>query len=111
MLLRAQVLPEEGGPPKLSIQDIIPLDKARVNYPTLIAIRVRLGANGNGEKADELNALFARKRGETELRLRLEKPSDFSVILDVPVKVRPDKEFKAEIARICGPESIEELAR
>jgi DNA polymerase-3 subunit alpha len=62
------------------------------------------------DKAEALNQLFARKRGETEVRLRLEKPRDFSVILDVAPKVRPDKEFWAEVERICGPESMEILA-
>ena len=62
------------------------------------------------DKAEQLNQLFARKRGETEVRLRLEKPRDFSVILDVAPKVRPDKEFWAEVERICGPESVEVLA-
>jgi hypothetical protein len=32
------------------------------------------------------------------------------VILDVPAKVRPDKEFKAELVRICGGDSLEVLA-
>jgi DNA polymerase-3 subunit alpha len=97
------------------VQDIIPLAVARVNLPTLISIRVGVGMNGthaNGamDKAEALNQLFARKRGETEVRLRLEKPRDFSVILDVTPKVRPDKEFWAEVERICGPESLEVLA-
>ena len=115
VLVRGLVLPEENSPPKISIQDIVPLAVARVNLPTLISIRVGVGGNGNGangnvDKAEALNQLFARKRGETEVRLRLEKPRDFSVILDVAPKVRPDKEFKAEVERICGPESMEILA-
>ncbi len=114
VLVRGLVLPEENSPPKISIQDIIPLQVARVNLPTLISIRVGVGVNGTSgvsmDKAEALNQLFARKRGETEVRLRLEKPRDFSVILDVAPKVRPDKEFWAEVERICGPESLEILA-
>ena len=113
MLVRAQVLPEDNAPPKLSIQDLVPLELARVNLPTLISIRVNLGSNGNSngltDKAAALHELFTRKQGATEVRLRIEKPRDFSVILDVPAKVRPDKEFKAEVERICGPEAIEVL--
>jgi hypothetical protein len=30
--------------------------------------------------------------------------------LDIPAKVRPDKEFKAAVAEICGPECIERIA-
>jgi DNA polymerase-3 subunit alpha len=120
VLVRGLVLPEENGPPKISIQDLVPLKVARVNLPTLISIRVGLSVNGNGvngnggngylDKAEALNQLFERKRGETEVRLRLEKPRDFSVILDVAPRVRPDKEFWAEVERICGPESLEVLA-
>jgi DNA polymerase-3 subunit alpha len=111
VLVRAQVLPEESGPPKLSVQDIVPLENARVNYPTLISIRVPLAANGGAEKAEEYRRLFSRKPGDTQVRLRLEKPGDFSVILDVPEKVRPDREFYAESARISKTsEAIEILA-
>jgi DNA polymerase-3 subunit alpha len=110
VLVRGLVLPEENGPPKISIQDIVPLQVARLDLPRLISIRVAVGTNGAVDKAEALNQLFARKRGETEVRLRLEKPRDFSVILDVSVKVRPDKEFWAEVERICGPESGEILA-
>ncbi len=66
--------------------------------------------NGVVDKAEELNQLFTKKSGNTEVRFRLEKPRDFSVILDVTRKVRPDKEFWAEVERICGPESVEVLA-
>jgi DNA polymerase-3 subunit alpha len=110
VLVKALVLPEENAPPKLSIQDITNLAVARVNLPTLISIRVGVGSNGTVDKAEALQQLFAKKQGETEVRLRLEKPRDFSVILDVTPKVRPDKEFWAEIERICGPEAGEILA-
>ncbi|MBS1877278.1 MAG: DNA polymerase III subunit alpha [Acidobacteria bacterium] len=108
VLVKAVVFPEENAPPKLSVQDIIALENVRVDLPTVIAIRVNI-ANGGG-KADELNQLFQRKSGPTAVRLRIDKPRDFSVILDIPVKVRPDREFKAEVARICGPEALEVVA-
>jgi DNA polymerase-3 subunit alpha len=111
VLVRATVLPEENAPPKISVQDIVPLENARVDYPTLISIRVWLGSNGNGQKSELLNELFRRKPGQTEVRLRLEKPRDFSLIFDLPLRVRPDKEFCAEVARICGSEAMEVLAR
>ena len=110
VLIRASILPEEGAPPKLSVQDITPLDNARVNLPSLISIRVHLGGKSAADRATELNQLFQRKPGSTEVRLRLEKPRDFSIIMDVPARVRPDREFQAEVKRICGDESIEVLA-
>ncbi|HKW97403.1 MAG TPA: DNA polymerase III subunit alpha [Bryobacteraceae bacterium] len=109
VLVRALVLPEENAAPKISIQEITPLDVARVPLPSLISIRVWLGRNG-GDRAASLNDLFVRKPGETQVRLRLESPRDFTVILDVPAKVRPDREFCAEIEKLCGAEAIEVLA-
>ena len=110
MLIRGLVLPEDGAPPKISIQSMVTLENAAVSLPSLISIRIPVGANGATGKAVELQSLFTRKPGGASVRLRLEKSRDFSVILDVATKVRPDKEFKAEVERICGPESVEVLA-
>jgi DNA polymerase-3 subunit alpha len=106
-------MPEEGGPPKLSIQEIIALDDARVDLPSLLAIRIRLSAgtpNGAQAKAEQLQELFARKPGQAQIRLRLEKPKDFALTLDVAARVRPDREFVSEVKRICGEESLEIMA-
>ena len=109
VLVRALVLPEENAPPKVSVQDIVPLEVARIPLPSLISIRVWIGRNG-GDRAASLSDLFQRKPGDTQVRLRLESPRDFTVILDVPAKVRPDREFRAEIEKLCGSEAIEVLA-
>ncbi len=110
VLIRAAILPEEGGPPKLSIQDMVSLEDARVDLPSLISIRIWLKDESSTEKANALDELFLRKTGSTMVRLRVEKPRDFSVIMDVDRKVRPDREFRAEIEKICGPDSMEILA-
>ncbi len=110
VFVRATALPEEGGPPKLSIQEMVKLEDARLDLPSLISIRIWLKDESSSEKANALNELFVRKSGSTEVRLRLEKPRDFSVVMDVATKVRPDREFRSEIEKICGPECIEVLA-
>ena len=111
VFIRASVLPEEGAPPKLSIQEMVKLEEARVDLPSLISIRMWLRDDSAAERVEALNQLFTRKKGATDVRLRLEKPRDFSVILDVPnMKVRPDREFRAEVEKICGPEAMEVLA-
>jgi hypothetical protein len=102
-------MPEEDGTVKINIQEITPLEQARVNFPSLIAIKVRMLQNGL-DKAAELQKLFQSKQGDTSVRLKLEKPKDFILQLDVVLKVRPDKEFHAEVERICGPEALEVLA-
>jgi DNA polymerase-3 subunit alpha len=110
VLVRGLVLPEENAPPKISVQEIVPLEVARVALPSLISIRVWLNRNGVADKPAALHDLFSSKPGESQVRLRLELPRDFSVILDVPAKVRPDKEFRAAIEKICGPDCVEVLA-
>jgi DNA polymerase-3 subunit alpha len=108
VLLKGQVLPEEGAPPKISIQELVPLELAGHSFPNLISIRVPLGRSP--ELPEVLAGLFRRKPGQTSVRLRLEKPRDFSLILDITERVRPDREFKAEIERLCGGEAYEVLA-
>ncbi|MDQ6701190.1 MAG: DNA polymerase III subunit alpha, partial [Acidobacteriota bacterium] len=108
VLVRGMALPEESAATKISAQEIIPLDVARVPLPSLISIRVGVGRNGN-DKAMALNQLFRDKPGETQVRFRLEASKDFSVVLDVPGKVRPDREFRTAVERICGNEAIEIL--
>ena len=110
VMLRGLILPEENAPPKISVQEIVPLENARIDLPAVISIRVWLGRNGGEKRADALEELFRRKPGHTQVRLRLESPRDFSVLLDVPAKVRPDKEFKAALEEICGPECMEKVA-
>jgi DNA polymerase-3 subunit alpha len=110
VLVAGLVLPEENSQPKISVQDVVPLDNARVDLPSLISIRVWLGKNGSVDRAQALQDLFRKKPGETAVRLRLESPRDFSVLLDVPAKVRPDKEFRALVETICGGGCMERVA-
>jgi DNA polymerase-3 subunit alpha len=112
VLIRGLALPEDGGATKISVQDIVALENARVDLPSAISIRVWLGRNGKtaADRAQALEELFRRKPGDTQVRLRLEVPRDFTVLLDVPSKVRPDKEFRMQVEQICGAESIERVA-
>ncbi|MEZ5356887.1 MAG: DNA polymerase III subunit alpha, partial [Bryobacteraceae bacterium] len=109
VLIRGMALPDENGPARISVKEVTPLDLVRINLPSLVSIRVNLNMSGAG-RAGALSALFQRKPGEAEVRLRLEKPRDFSVVLDVSTRVRPDKEFVEEVEKICGPQAFEVLA-
>ena len=108
VLVRGKAMPEEDGSVRINAQDVIPLDKVRVDFPSLVQIRVRL--NGDFEKrARELSELVRRKPGATSVRLRLENPRDFVLFLDIAEKVSPDREFRSEIERLCGREAYEPL--
>ncbi len=110
VFVRGLALPEENAATKISVQDIIPLDNVRIDLPSVISIRVWLGRNGVADKAQALEDLFRRKPGDTQVRLRLEAPRDFAVLLDVAAKVRPDREFKTALEAICGAECLERVA-
>ena len=109
VMVRGLALPEENGAPKISVQDVVALDNARVDLPAVISIRVWI-RNGITDRAAALEDLFKRKPGQTSVRLRLEAPRDFAVLLDVPAKVRPDREFRKALEQICGPECLELVA-
>lgn len=108
VMIRGLALPEEGNPTKVSVQDVIPLDKLAIHYPSVISIKVKV--TPEKDRASALHELFQRKPGATSVRLKIEKPKEFAVLLDVPNQVRPDKEFISEIERICGPECYEKVA-
>ncbi len=111
MLVRGVVMPEEGASAKLSIKSLMPIENARVNLPSLISIRVKVnGDEPTSSPAARLCDLFQRKPGPAEVRVRIDKPRDFSVVMDLHLKVRADKEFKAELEQICGPDSLEVMA-
>jgi len=107
VMVRGLVLPEENTTPKLSA---VALDNARIDLPGVLAIRVWIGRDGGVDRAAALEEVFKRKPGATSVRLRLEAPRDFPVLLDVPAKVRPDREFTAAVERICGPACVEKVA-
>jgi DNA polymerase-3 subunit alpha len=109
VMIRGLVLPEENSAPKISVQDIVALDNARIDVPEVISIRIWV-RNGLTDRAAALEELFRRKPGNTSVRFRLESPKDFTVLLDVPAKVRPDREFRKAIEQICGPECLERVS-
>lgn len=108
VLVRGKAMPEEDGSVRINAQDIIPLDKARVDFPSLVQIRVRLSGDAE-ERARRLSELVRRKPGSTSVRLRLESPRDFVVFLDIAEKVTPDREFRTEIEKLWGREAYEPL--
>ncbi|MCS7043149.1 MAG: DNA polymerase III subunit alpha [Bryobacteraceae bacterium] len=108
VLVRGKALPEEDGSVRINAQDIVPLEVARVDFPSLVSIRVRLDG-GAERRAEELGQLIRSKPGKTAVRLRLEKPRDFVLLLDIPERITPDREFRAELERICGRDAYEPL--
>ena len=106
--IKGTAMTEEGTSARINVSDVIPLEKVALHYPSLLGIRVVFGRTGQPEqdqqRLSELASLLQRKPGGTSVRLKLEKRGDFVVDMDLPMQVRPDRSFKAEVERICGPE-------
>ena len=108
VLVRGSIRVEEGAPPKVSVQEIVPLDNARVSMPAQIALTVRLDGEAAGEEtAAKLRELFASKPGETDVLLRLVRKNDFVLLYDVAARVKPDREFRQRVEAICGKGALE----
>jgi DNA polymerase-3 subunit alpha len=112
VLVTGSVLPEENGPPKISVLDIVPLKNAFVKFPLLVSIRVPVepGKRNGDSRATRLHELFLRKPGDTEVQLILEKKSEFSAMMTTELKVKPDREFRAEVARLCGEDAYQVIS-
>lgn len=107
VLVTGIVFPEENGPPKISVQDILPLKDACVRYPAIVSIRLPLENEdaAGPSRAERLHGLFASKPGDTEVQLIVEKPRHFSATVQVELKIRPDREFLAEVEKLCGDDA------
>ena len=78
--------------------------------PRVISIRVWLGRNGNRTARRRSENCSGASRARRRCGCGWRWPRDFSVLLDVPAKVRPDKEFRAAVEAICGADAIERMA-
>ena len=83
VLVRALVLPEEGGAAKDLRTGYNPARRARVDFPSVISIRVWIAQNG-ALKAQALQDLFTQKPGPTQVRFRLEAPTTSRLLWTCP---------------------------
>jgi len=106
VMITAKVLVDEGSAPRLSIQDLVALDNARIKLPAMVNLRIRL-TDDEDQRALALEELVKRKPGPASVRIILEKSRDFSLTLDLTSKVRADKEFQGELSKLFGSTSYE----
>ncbi|MFZ1919628.1 MAG: DNA polymerase III subunit alpha [Terriglobales bacterium] len=106
VLVRGGVRIEEGANPKVTANEIIPLDEARVPVPKAIRIRIPLG-NAEDRTVDELHALFRERQGEAKVLFDLERDGDFMVVMEAEgYNVMPDRNFMVRVEELCGRGSV-----
>ncbi|MBZ5720490.1 MAG: DNA polymerase III subunit alpha [Acidobacteriia bacterium] len=102
VLIRAGVRIEEGANPKLTVNDIQPLEDAKVPLPRSLRIRVPLESSSEAT-IDALYALFCERKGEAKVLFDVERQGDFMVVMEAEgYNVQPDRSFIARAEELCG---------
>jgi len=102
VLIRCGVRIEEGANPKLTVNDIQPLDEAKVPLPRALRIRIPLETAAEAT-VDALHTLFAERRGVAKVLFDVERAGDFMVVMEAEgYNVQPDRNFIARVEELCG---------
>ncbi len=106
VLVRGGVRIEEGANPKVTANEIIPLDEARVPLPKALRIRIPLGS-ATGGTVDALHELFSARKGEAKVLFDVEREGDFMVVMEAEgYNVMPDRNFIGRVEELCGRGSV-----
>src|ERR1700736_582878 len=102
VLVRGGVRIEEGANPKLTVNDISPLEEAKVPLPNSLRIRVPL-ETATESTVDALHTLCAQQRGAAKVLFDVERQGDFMVVMEAEgYNVLPDRNFIARVEELCG---------
>jgi DNA polymerase III subunit alpha len=106
VLVKAAVRVEEDAAPKLFINEITPLEEARVKLPRSLRITIRLD-EARPETVDALHGLFTRSRGDAKVLFDLVRPGEYVVVMEAEgYNVSADRAFLNSVGQLCGPDSI-----
>jgi DNA polymerase-3 subunit alpha len=102
VLVRGGLRVEEGVNPKLTANEIIPIEDAKVPLPRSLRIRIPLEAASEAT-VDELHDLFRQRKGEARVLFDVERQGDFMVVMEAEgYNVLPDRNFLARVEELCG---------
>ena len=106
VLIRGGVRIEEGANPKVTANEIIPLDEARVRLPKALRIRIPLGI-ASDSTVDALHELCRERQGEAKVLFDVEREGDFMVVMEAEgYNVMPDRIFLGRVEELCGRGSV-----
>jgi DNA polymerase-3 subunit alpha len=102
VLVRGGVRIEEGANPKLTVNDLLPLDEAKVPLPRSLRIRIPL-ETATELTVEALHRLCSEKKGEAKILFDVERQGDFMVVMEAEgYNVLPDRNFVAQVEELCG---------
>jgi DNA polymerase-3 subunit alpha len=102
VLIRAGLRVEEGSNPKITVNDITPLEDAKVPLPRSLRIRIPL-EGATDSTVDALHNLFTERKGQAKVLFDVERAGDFMVVMEAEgYNVQPDRNFIARVEELCG---------
>ena len=102
VLVRGGVRIEEGANPKLTVNEIAPLEEAQVPLPRSLRIRIPLESSSEAT-VDALQTLCSQCRGDAKVLFDVERQGDFMVVMEAEgYNVQPDRNFIARVEELCG---------
>src|SRR5437867_11974398 len=106
VLIRGGVRIEEGANPKLTVNDIVSLEEAKVPLPKSLRIRIPL-ENASESTIDELHLLFSQRKGEAKVLFDVERQGDFMVVMEAEgYNILPDRTFMSRVQELCGHDAV-----
>ena len=106
VLIRGGVRIEDGANAKLTVNEIIPLDEAKVPLPKALRIRIPL-ESASEDTVGALQALFHERPGEAKVLFDVERQGDFMVVMETEgYNVMPDRNFIGRVEELCGRGSV-----
>jgi DNA polymerase-3 subunit alpha len=102
VLVRGGLRIEEGVNPKLTANEIMPLEDAKVPVPRSLRIRIPVDS-AHETTIDQLHDLFNQRKGEAKVLFDVERQGDFMVVMEAEgYNVHPDRNFMTRVEELCG---------
>jgi DNA polymerase-3 subunit alpha len=106
VLVKAAVRVEEDTAPKIFVNEIIPLDEAKVRLPRSVRVEINL-QNALPETVDALHGIFSSSKGDAKVLFDLLRPGDYVVVMEADgYNVCADRAFMKSVRELCGPDSV-----
>jgi len=110
VLIRGGVRIEEGANPKVTANEIVPLDEARV--PLMKELRITIPLDrATIATVDALHALCSEHKGDAKVLFDLDKEGDFMAVMEAgSYNVVPDRDFLGRVKELCGRDSVRKIS-